>query len=279
MTRAGLSSGEELLRELRAKAQFTRHKPEDFAAMRKAGRVAAETLDHITQSVRPGVTTATLDAVCHEFMVRRGAIAAPLHYMGFPKAICTSVNNVICHGIPDGTALADGDIVNIGVTVVVDGWHGDASRMYFVGTVAPKAAELCAVTYEAMMRDIAAALPGATLGDIGYAIQAYAERHGFAVVRDFCGHGIGRIFQGPPEILHYGQPGAGAALVEGMFFTVEPMLNAGKPDARLLGDGWTAVTRDRSLSAQFEHTIGVTADGCEIFTRSPAGLDRPPHAA
>ena len=250
----------------------------DFAGMRAAGRLAADTLDHITAFVRPGVTTNALDAACYGFMVARGGIPAPLNYRGFPKSICTSVNHVICHGIPSDKVLHDGDIVNIDVTVVVDGWHGDSSRMYFVGDVGRKAARLCDVTFEAMMRGIAAARPGATTGDIGHAIQSYAEAERTLVVREFCGHGIGRIFQGA-EIPHYGDAGDGTVLVKGMCFTVEPMLNAGKAGARMLNDGWTAVTRDRSLSAQFEHTIGVTADGCEIFTRSATGRDRPPYAA
>jgi methionyl aminopeptidase len=249
----------------------------DFAGMRSAGRLAADTLDHIAAFVAAGVTTAALDAESHTFMVARGGIPAPLNYRGFPKSICTSVNHVICHGIPGEKVLRDGDIVNIDVTVVVDGWHGDSSRMYFVGDVGRKAARLCEVTYEAMMRGIAAVRPGATTGDIGHAIQSYAESQRTSVVREFCGHGIGRIFQGP-EILHYGEPGDGVVLAEGMCFTVEPMLNAGKPDIRMLADGWTAVTRDKSLSAQFEHTIGVTKDGSEIFTRSATGRDYPPYA-
>ncbi len=249
----------------------------DFTGMRVAGRLAADTLDHIARFVRPGVSTNDLDAECHAFIVARGGIPAPLHYCGFPKSICTSVNHVICHGIPGDKVLHEGDIMNIDVTVIVDGWHGDTSRMYFAGDVGRKAARLCDVTYEAMMRGIGAVRPGATTGDIGHAIQAYAEAERTSVVREFCGHGIGLIFQGP-EILHYGEAGEGAVLAEGMCFTIEPMLNAGKAGIRMLADGWTAVTRDRSLSAQFEHTIGVTADGYEIFTRSASGRDRPPYA-
>jgi methionyl aminopeptidase len=249
---------------------------DEFRGMRRAGRLAADVLDYAVDLVRPGVSTDALDAACHEFIVRHGGIPAPLHYKGFPKSICTSVNHVICHGIPGEKILHDGDIVNIDVTVIVDGWHGDSSRMYFAGDVGRKAARLCEITHEAMMRGIAAVRPGATTGDIGHAIQSYSEEQRTSVVREFCGHGIGRIFQGA-EILHYGNPGEGIPLVEGMCFTIEPMLNAGKAGARMLADGWTAVTRDRSLSAQFEHTIGVTADGCEIFTRSATGRDRPPY--
>ncbi|MBM3507154.1 MAG: type I methionyl aminopeptidase [Alphaproteobacteria bacterium] len=249
---------------------------EEFAGMRKAGRLAADTLDHAAGLVRPGVSTGFLDAACHEFIVGHGGTPAPLHYKGFPKSICTSVNHVVCHGIPGDKVLHDGGIVNIDVTVIVDGWHGDSSRMYFAGHVGRKAARLCDATYEAMMCGIAAVRPGATTGDIGHAIRSFAEHQRTSVVRDFCGHGIGRIFQGA-EILHYGEPGDGIPLVEGMCFTVEPMLNAGRPEVRMLPDGWTAVTRDKSLSAQFEHTIGVTADGREIFTRSAIGRDRPPY--
>ena len=255
-----------------------RHGPEDFAAMRRAGRLAAEVLDYITPRVAPGVATGALDRLCHDFIVARGAIPAPLDYKGFPRSVCTSVNHVVCHGIPDDSRrLAEGDIVNIDVTVILDGWHGDTSRMFWVGKVPRKAERLTEVTYEAMMRGIAAVRPGATLGDIGHAIQRRAEAARCSVVRDFCGHGIGRVFHDAPSVLHYGRPGEGAALREGMFFTIEPMINLGRHDVKILADGWTAVTRDRSLSAQFEHTLGVTADGCEVFTLSPAGLRRPPY--
>ena len=254
------------------------HGPEDFAAMRRAGRLAADTLDFITPKVVPGVTTAALDALCDEFTIAHGAISAPLNYRGFPKAICTSVNHVVCHGIPGDKRLREGDIVNIDVTVILDGWHGDSSRMFFVGKVGVKARRLVEVTYEAMMKGIAVVRPGATLGDIGHAIQSFAEPHHFSIVRDFCGHGIGRVFHDAPSVLHFGAPGAGLVLREGMFFTVEPMINAGRHEVKILEDGWTAVTRDRSLSAQFEHTIGVTADGHEIFTLSPAGYTYPPYA-
>jgi methionyl aminopeptidase len=252
------------------------HGPEDFAAMRRAGRLAAETLDFITPYVQPGMATGELDRLCHEYIVGHGAIPAPLGYRGFPKSICTSINHVVCHGIPGDRRLDNGDIVNIDVTVILDGWHGDTSRMYPVGDVKILPRRLCEVTWEAMMRGIAAVKPGAHLGDIGHAIQTYAEANRFSVVRDFCGHGLGRIFHDAPNILHYGKPGTGPQLREGMFFTVEPMVNAGGWQVKILADGWTAVTKDRSLSAQFEHSIGVTADGAEIFTLSPAGLHKPP---
>jgi methionyl aminopeptidase len=253
------------------------HGPEAFAAMRQAGRLAAETLDFVTPHVQPGVATGELDRLCHDFIVSHGAIPAPLNYRGFPKSICTSINHVVCHGIPGDKRLQDGDIVNLDITVIVDGWHGDTSRMFSVGKVGVKAQKLIDVTYEAMMRGIEVVKPGATLGDIGHAIQSYAESHRFSVVRDFCGHGIGKVFHDTPSILHFGRAGEGPQLREGMFFTVEPMINAGRPEVKVLDDGWTAVTRDRSLSAQFEHTVAVTADGYEIFTGSPTGLDRPPY--
>jgi len=253
------------------------HGAEDFEGMRRAGRLAAETLDMITPHVAPGVTTLVLDRLCHEFIVDRGAVPAPLNYRGFPKSICTSVNHVVCHGIPGDKVLQSGDIINIDVTVILDGWHGDTSRMFHVGEVGVLAKRLCDVTYESMMRGIEAVHPGATLGDIGHAIQSHAEDNRFSVVRDFCGHGLGRVFHDAPSVLHYGQPGEGAALQEGMFFTVEPMINAGRWEVKILADGWTAVTRDKKLSAQFEHSIGVTADGVEIFTLSPKGYTRPPY--
>jgi len=255
------------------------HGPEAFAAMRQAGRLAAETLDFVTPHVQPGVATGELDRLCHDFIVSHGAIPAPLNYRGFPKSICTSINHVVCHGIPGDKRLQDGDIVNLDITVIVDGWHGDTSRMFAVGKVGVKAQKLIDITYEAMMRGIAAAKPGGRVGDIGEAIQTFVEAHRFSVVRDFSGHGLGRIFHDAPNILHYGKAGTGPELKPGMFFTVEPMVNAGTWQVKILGDGWTAVTKDRSLSAQFEHSIGVTADGHEIFTLSPKGLDRPPYAA
>lgn len=253
------------------------HGPEEFEGMRRAGRLAAETLDFITPHVQPGVTTGALDKLCHDFIMDHGAVPAPLGYRGFPKSICTSLNHVVCHGIPGEKRLRDGDILNIDVTVILDGWHGDTSRMYFVGEVGVRARKLCETTYEAMMRGIRIVRPGATLGDIGHAIQSYAEAQRYSVVRDFCGHGLGRVFHDAPNILHYGEPGTGTVLRAGMFFTVEPMVNAGKWQVKMLADGWTAVTKDRSLSAQFEHSVGVTEDGVEIFTASPAGLDQPPY--
>ncbi|MEO5375875.1 MAG: type I methionyl aminopeptidase [Alphaproteobacteria bacterium] len=256
---------------------ITIHDGESFAGMRRAGRLAAETLDYITPHVVPGVTTDALDVLCREFIAAAGAISAPLGYKGYPRSICTSVNRVVCHGIPNEKPLVEGDIVNIDVTPILDGWHGDASRMYCVGRVGVKALRLVEVTFEAMMRGIEAVRPGATLGDVGHAIQSLAERNRFSVVRDFCGHGVGRVFHEPPNVMHFGRAGEGLVLREGMIFTIEPMVNAGRPETKLLEDGWTAVTRDRSLSAQFEHTIGVTAGGCEIFTLSPRGWHRPPY--
>jgi methionyl aminopeptidase len=258
--------------------RITLHTPADFEGMRRAGRLAAETLDMIAPHVRPGVTTGELDRICHEFMVANGSVPATLGYRGYPKSICTSVNHVVCHGIPGDRVLADGDVLNIDVTVILDGWYGDSSRMYVAGQIGTKARLLLDVTYEALMRGIAAIRPGATLGDIGHAIQTYVERNRFSVVRDFCGHGIGRRFHEPPNVLHFGRPGEGPVLRPGMFFTVEPMVNAGRPDVKILDDGWTAVTRDRSLSAQFEHMVGVTETGVEIFTISPAGLHKPPYS-
>lgn len=242
----------------------------DFEGMRNAGRLAAKVLDFIASYVNVGITTGELDKLCHDFIVANGAIPAPLGYRGYPKSICTSVNHVVCHGIPGDKKLVEGDILNIDITVILDGWYGDTSRMFAVGKINLRAAKLIDVTFEAMMRGIEVVRPGATLGDIGHAIQSYAEKQGFSVVRDFCGHGIGRIFHTAPNVLHYGKPGTGLELQQGMFFTIEPMINAGKYQVKILEDGWTAVTRDRSLSAQFEHTLGVTADGYEIFTLSGA---------
>jgi methionyl aminopeptidase len=258
----------------------TIHGPEAFAAMRKAGRLAAEMLDFITPTVQPGVTTAEIDRLCEQFARDHGAVSAPLGYKGYPKSVCISINHVVCHGIPGDRKLVDGDIANIDVTPLVDGWHGDSSRMFLVGDRIPlRARKLVDVTYDAMMRGIAAIRPGATLGDVGHAIQSFVESQRFSVVRDFCGHGTGKIFHEAPSVLHYGRPGDGLILKPGMIFTVEPMVNAGRHDVKVLDDGWTAVTRDRSLSAQFEHTIGVTADGVEIFTLSPAGFHKPPYGA
>jgi len=253
------------------------HQDEDFVGMRSAGRLAAECLDMITPHVRPGVSTAELDRLCHDFIVAHGARPAPLNYRGYPKSICTSINHVVCHGIPGERRLLDGDILNIDVTVVLNDWHGDTSRMYVAGTASTRARMLMQITYEAMMRGIDAAKPGATLGDIGYAIQSFVESNRFSVVRDFCGHGIGRTFHAPPNVLHFGRRGEGPELRPGMFFTIEPMVNAGRPEVKVLDDGWTAVTRDRGLSAQFEHMVGITESGVEIFTISPAGLHQPPY--
>lgn len=263
----------------RRPGQIKIHGPEAFAAMRKAGRLTAEALDLMAGVVKPGVTTAALDKLAFEFAMDHGAYPAPLNYRGFTRSICTSINHVVCHGIPDEKPLREGDIVNIDVTLIVDGWHGDSSRMYFVGEVPRKAARLCEITYESLMRGIAAVKPGATTGDIGHAIQSYAESERCSVVRDFCGHGLGQLFHDEPNILHFGRPGEGVRLAPGMLFTIEPMINLGKPQVKVLSDGWTAVTRDRSLSAQFEHTIGVTPEGCEIFTLSPRGWHQPPYPA
>ena len=244
------------------------HAAEDFKSMRDAGQLAAQTLDYIASFVKAGVTTEELNDLCHNFILKNDAIPAPLGYRGYPKSICTSVNHVVCHGIPGPKKLAQGDIINIDVTVILKGWYGDTSRMFSIGTPPIRAAKLIDVTFEAMMRGIETVQPGATFGDIGHAIQVFAERRGFSVVRDFCGHGIGKIFHAEPNVMHYGKPGTGLELKEGMFFTIEPMINAGHYAVKILNDGWTAVTRDRSLSAQFEHTIGVTATGYEIFTLS-----------
>lgn len=245
------------------------HDAEGFEGMRSAGKLAAQTLDYITPFVKAGITTDELNRLCHDFIVTNGAIPAPLNYRGFPKSICTSLNHVVCHGIPGPRKLMDGDILNIDVTVILNGWYGDTSRMFTVGNkVGIRARKLIDTTYEAMMRGIEVVRPGATLGDIGHAIQTYAEKQGFSVVRDFCGHGIGRIFHCAPNVMHYGKPGRGLELKEGMFFTIEPMINAGSWQVKVLADGWTAVTKDKSLSAQFEHSIAVTKDGYEIFTLS-----------
>ena len=254
------------------------HSKEEFEKMRCAGKLAAEVLDYITDFVKTGVTTNALNDVCHKMIVDHNAIPAPLNYKGFPKSICTSINHVVCHGIPDDKPLKDGDIVNIDVTVIVDGYHGDSSRMYYVGNPSIKARRLVEVTYQAMMLGIEQVKPGARLGDIGHAIQSYAEAHNYSVVRDFCGHGIGRVFHAEPNVLHYGKLGTGLKLQEGMFFTIEPMINAGKKETKLSAyDGWTVTTRDRSLSAQFEHTLAVTRSGYEIFTVSSKNFLCPPY--
>ncbi len=253
------------------------HGSDAFAAMRKAGQLASLALDMLTEHVRPGVSTESIDDRIMAFALDHGAIPATLNYRGYTKSSCTSINHVVCHGIPGPKPLREGDIVNIDVTLIVEGWHGDTSRMYAVGQIPRKAERLIDVTYEALMRGVRAVKPGATTGDIGHAIQSYAESERCSVVRDFCGHGLGRVFHDRPNILHYGEPGEGIVLEPGMLFTIEPMINLGKPHVKLLADGWTAVTRDRELSAQFEHTIGVTADGHEVFTYSPGGLHKPPY--
>ncbi|MEI9849663.1 MAG: type I methionyl aminopeptidase [Sphingomonas sp.] len=254
------------------------HGPEGFEGMRRAGRLAAEILDAIIPHVAAGATTGELDDLIREHMLREGAVPATLGYRGYTHSSCISINHVVCHGIPGDRVLKDGDIVNIDVTPLVDGWHGDTSRMFLVGDVPLKARRLVDATYESLMLGLDQARPGNHLGDISHAIQSHAERHRYGVVRDFCGHGLGRVFHDAPEVVHVGRPGTGPELRPGMFFTVEPMINIGRPDVKLLDDGWTAVTRDRSLSAQFEHSVGITEDGCEIFTKSPKGLDAPPYA-
>jgi len=257
--------------------QIRIHSNNDYDGMRKAGKLAAETLDFITPYVKPGVTTEGLDTLCHDFILDHDAIPAPLGYKGYPKSICTSINHVVCHGIPGPRKLLEGDIMNIDITVILDGWFGDTSRMFGVGKIPVKAARLIEITYDCLMRGISVVKPGATLGDIGHAIQVFAEAERCSVVRDFCGHGLGQVFHTAPSVLHYGTPGAGTVLRKGMFFTIEPMINTGKLAVKILPDGWTAVTRDRSLSAQFEHSIGVTETGYEIFTNSPFGLTKPPY--
>ena len=254
------------------------HGPDGFEGMRRAGRLAAEILDALVPHVVPGVTTEALDDIVRRMTLDGGGAPATLGYRGYTHSCCISINHVVCHGIPADRQLKDGDIVNIDVTPLVDGWHGDTSRMYLVGDKVPiKARKLVEVTYEALMLGLEQAKPGNHLGDISHAIQTHAEKHRYGVVRDFCGHGVGRMFHDAPEVVHVGRPGTGPELKPGMFFTVEPMINIGRPDVKLLDDGWTAVTRDRSLSAQFEHSIGITETGCEIFTTSPKGLHAPPY--
>ncbi len=255
------------------------HTAEDFEGMRRAGQLAAACLDMLAPQARPGVTTKALDDMAREFAFDHGAEPACLFYRGYGHTICTSINRVVCHGIPDEKPLRDGDIVNIDVTLIVDGWHGDTSRMFPIGVVKRVAQRLIDTTYEAMMAGIAEIRPGAHLGDIGAAIEDVAHGARFSVVEDFCGHGVGRVFHDAPNVVHLGPRGSGVELREGMFFTVEPMINAGRHETKILSDGWTAVTRDRSLSAQYEHSVGVTADGVEIFTLSPAGLHKPGGAA
>jgi methionyl aminopeptidase len=270
---------EPLTQPAEASGTILLHGPEAFAGMREAGQLAAAALDMLTPWVKPGVTTQHLDDLVFEFAMDHRALPATLNYRGYTKSICTSINHVVCHGIPGQKPMREGDIVNIDVTLILDGWHGDTSRMYPVGAIKTRAERLLKITHEALMRGVAAVKPGNTTGDIGHAIQSYAEGERCSVVRDFCGHGLGRVFHDRPNILHYGTPGEGAELKPGMLFTIEPMINLGRPDVKLLADGWTAVTRDRELSAQFEHTVGVTETGCEVFTYSPAGLHQPPYPA
>ncbi len=256
-------------------SSILKHSKKDFLKMHNAGKLAAEVLDYINDFIKPDITTNYLNDLCHQFIIENNAIPAPLNYKGFPKSTCISVNHVVCHGIPGDKILKDGDILNIDVTVILDGWYGDTSRMFYVGKPSTKARILTKITYECLMIGIERVKPGKTLGDVGFAIQSHAERNGFSVVRDFTGHGLGTVFHTSPTVLHYGKPKTGLILEEGMFFTIEPMINSGKHDVKILSDGWTAVTRDKSLSAQFEHSIGVTSSGCEIFTLSPKGLDFP----
>ena len=253
------------------------HGPAAFAGMRAAGRLAAETLDMIVPHMVPGVTTGAIDKLIYDFIGDRGGVPATLGYRGYTHSSCISINHVVCHGIPGEKALKDGDIVNVDVTPILDGWHGDSSRMYLIGDVPLRAKRLVEVTYECLMLGIDQARPGNRMGDVANAIQRHAERHRYGVVRDFCGHGLGRLFHDAPEVVHVGKPGTGPELRPGMLFTIEPMINIGRADVKLLDDGWTAVTRDRSLSAQFEHSVGITDDGCEIFTASPAGYTQPPY--
>ena len=251
----------------------------DYAGMHSAGRLAAEILDRIAPHVFPGQTTGEIDRLIESWVDEAGAKSATIGYKGYKHASCISVNHVVCHGIPGDKKLKDGDILNIDVTVIVDGWYGDTSRMYVAGKLARKPERLIEITHDALMKGIEAVQPGNTFGDIGHAIQSVVEAHRMSVVRDFCGHGLGRVFHAPPNVLHYGRPGTGPVLEEGMFFTIEPMVNLGRPETKVLADDWTAVTRDKSLSAQFEHSVGVTADGCEIFTLSPGGLFHPTYPA
>jgi methionyl aminopeptidase len=262
---------------LRKTGQIKLHGLEGFSGMRRAGRLVAEALDILVDKVKPGITTQKLDRFIFEYAMDYGALPATLMYRGYGKSICTSINHVVCHGIPNEKPLREGDIVNIDVTLVLDGWHGDSSRMYLVGEVPRRAERLVAVTYDAMMAGIATIRPGATIGNIGAAIQSVVEPNHMSVVRDFCGHGVGRLFHDEPNVVHIGRSGEGAVLKPGMFFTVEPMINLGRPHVKVLSDGWTAVTRDRSLSAQFEHSVGVTETGVEIFTLSPKGFHQPPY--
>ncbi len=250
---------------------------EKFEKMRLAGRLAAKTLDMLTENIKPGITTDFIDKLGYEFIRDNGGYSAPLFYRGFKKSLCTSLNHVVCHGVPSDRIVNDGDILNVDVTAIVDGYYGDTSRMFAVGKTSVKANNLINATYESMMKAISILKPGIKLGDIGYEIQNYVEEKGFSVVKDFCGHGISNIFHEPPNVLHYGKKNTGADLTPGMTFTIEPMINTGKYDVKVLADGWTAVTKDKSLSAQFEHTIGITENGYEVFTESVKGYSRPPY--
>ena len=250
---------------------------ESFEQMKIAGGLAAKTLDEITSYIKPGISTDKLDKICYEYIRDNGGYSAPLFYKGFPKSCCTSPNHVVCHGIPSNKTLNEGDIINIDVTAIVNGWHGDTSRMFYVGEVSVKSKNLVSATYNAMMKAISIIKSGVHLGDVGNTIQTYVEKEGFSVVRDYCGHGIGKVFHEPPNILHYGKKGEGNKLKEGMIFTVEPMINEGIYNTKLLKDGWAAATKDKSLSAQFEHTVGVTEDGFEIFTKSKKKYEQPPY--
>ena len=261
---------------LRKTGQIKIHGPAAFEGMRKAGQLVARCLDMLTDHVRPGVPTDTIDRLVREYAFDNGALPATLMYRGYKKSTCTSLNHVVCHGIPGDKPLKDGDIINIDVTLILDGWHGDSSRMYTIGEIPRRAERLIEVTHEAMMRGIATIRPGSTTGDIGAAIQSYVEAQHMSVVRDFCGHGLGRLFHDEPNIVHIGRPGEGIVLRPGMFFTVEPMINIGRPHVKVLSDGWTAVTRDRSLSAQFEHAVGISETGVEIFTLSARHGEQPP---
>ena len=261
----------------RKTGQIKLHGPAAFAGMRNAGRLVAECLDMLIDEVKPGISTERIDQLVFDFAMDHKAVPATLMYRGYRKSTCTSINHVVCHGIPVEKPLREGDIVNVDVTLILDGWHGDSSRMYSIGEIPRRAERLLEVTYEAMMRGIAVIRPGATTGDIGHAIQTYVEAQHMSVVRDFCGHGLGQLFHDEPNIVHVGRPGEGIVLKPGMFFTVEPMINLGRPHVKVLSDGWTAVTRDRSLSAQFEHSVGVTDTGVEVFTLSPKGYIRPPY--
>lgn len=262
---------------LRKTGHIKLYGPEGFEGMRRAGRLAAEILDAIAEMIGPGVTTAAVDKLVYDYAVDHGAYPATLMYRGYRYSVCTSINHVVCHGMPNSRPLREGDIVNADVTIVLDGWYGDSSRMFPIGAIPRRAERLLDATYDSMMRGIAAIKPGGHVGDIGAAIQEFVEPQHMSVVRDFCGHGVGRVFHDEPNIVHVGERGQGPELVPGMIFTVEPMINLGRPHVKVLSDGWTAVTRDRSLSAQFEHAVGVTETGVEIFTISPKGYHKPPY--